>query len=195
MAQRNEEGGKPNGDYLIDACSLLNLFGSRRCEEILRVIPGACAIVDRVAQEAIYVFRGGDGPDARERERVDIEPLRQVGLLRGIGVETDAEAATFVALAAELDDGEALTCALAIHRGAAVVTDDRKALNLLRARAPDVDVFTTSQLVRRWAETNSVTAAAVRAALLDIQDRARFIPSRSDPLYVWWQDAAGRATP
>lgn len=41
------------------------------------------------------------------------------------------EEETYVNLALQLDDGEAATGALAIHRGAVVATDDRKAIRIL----------------------------------------------------------------
>ncbi len=173
--------------YLIDACSLLNLVGSRRCEEVLRTLPGACAIVHRVADEAVYVFRGGGGSDAHERESVELQRFTESGLLTVIGLASDDEAETFVALAAQLDDGEALTCALAIHRGSTVVTDDGKALKLLRERCPQVSTLATSQVMKRWADSVQSADPQVQAALLDIHERARFTPPRSDPLFEWWR--------
>lgn len=157
-----------------------------RCEDILRAVPGRATVGDRVASEAIYVFRGGGGSDAREREPVDLRPLIEAGLLRVVGLETDSEAATFVSFAAELDDGEALTCALAIHRGGAVATDDRKALRVLRDRAPQVARHTTSQLIKQWSDAINLPSADLRRILIDVQERASFVPSRRDPLQDWW---------
>jgi predicted nucleic acid-binding protein len=53
-------------------------------------------------------------------------------------VNNETEATTFVDLSREMDDGEALTCALAMHRQCDVATDDRKARRILSARAPQV---------------------------------------------------------
>lgn len=186
------DAGSQPADCFFDACSLLNLFGSRRCEDVLRAVPGRATVGDRVASETIYVFRGGGGPDARDREPVDLLPLIEAGLLRVTGLETDSEAAAFVSLAAELDDGEALTCALAIHRGGAVATDDRKALRVLRDRAPHVATYTTSQIIKQWSDGVNLPDAELRRILVDVQERANFVPSRRDPLQGWW-GSIGRA--
>ncbi len=111
---------------LLDSCSLLNLYASRRMADVLRVLPVRCAVVDIVIGEAAYVLRGGDGEDAAERERVDLQPFTAFRRMEVWRLETEAEFTSFVALAAQIDDGEAATCALSFHRSGAVVTDDRK---------------------------------------------------------------------
>ena len=174
-------------DCFLDSCSLLNLFGSGRCEDILGAISGTAVIVDRVASETIYVYHGGQRSDARQRQPVNIPRLVEAGLLLVVGLETDAEAVTFVNLAAELDDGEALTCALAIHRGGAVATDDRKALRLLRDTAPHVPTYRTSELIKQWSDGVSLPGSDLRRLLIDVQERASFIPPRDDPLRGWWE--------
>src|SRR5712692_6705387 len=105
---------------LLDACCLLNLHATRRLEEVLRTVRGRFAIVERVAAEALYTRRGGSGEDADEKDPIDFHPLVALGLLEVLCVETADEAASYIGFAAELDDGEAMTCALALHRGAEV---------------------------------------------------------------------------
>src|SRR4051812_35969525 len=61
-----------------------------------------------------------------------------------------ARESLFVQLAADIDDGEAMTCALAVRRGYAVATDDRKTLRLLRERHPQVQILSTSSIVSGW---------------------------------------------
>src|SRR5581483_10436728 len=109
-------------------------------------------------------------------DAVDISPLVAPGLLELLAVETPDEAASYVSFAAELDDGEAMTCALALHRGALVATDDRKALRLLAARAPQIRVRSTAQLLKEWADSASLAPTELRAVLTDVRQRARFAP-------------------
>lgn len=54
---------------LLDACCLLNLYATRRLDEILVAVQGRFAAAERVAAEALYIRRGGDGEDADGRRR------------------------------------------------------------------------------------------------------------------------------
>ena len=171
----------------LDACCLLNLHATRRVEAILQALPARFALADEVRTEAIYIFRGGDGEDAHERESIDLGPLVQSGLIEILRIETDQEMASFVRFAAELDDGEAMTLALAVHRGGAVATDDRKTLRVLRGLSPPIDSHTTVSLIKHWAESEAIEADALRQVLIDVEQRGRFVPGRHDPLRMWWQ--------
>lgn len=179
---------------LLDCCSLLNLYATRQITEILRVLPVRCAIAEMVVGEAVYVLRGGDGEDASEREPVEVQPLVAAGATEIWRPEKEAEYASFVNFAAEIDDGEAMTCALALHRSGAVVTDDRKTHRVLSVRAPQLIVLTTSQVLKLWAAPNRVDKPLLRVTLLDIQTRARFAPGGTDPLLDWWEDALRQPT-
>ena len=109
------------------------------------------------------------------------------GLLEIWQLETEEEMASFVQLAAELDDGEAMTCALAIHRGADVATDDRKALRVLGSgQQQQVRVRTTAELIRTWADSCQLDRASLRQVLMGVRERARFAPGRHDALQRWW---------
>jgi hypothetical protein len=120
---------------LLDACSLINLYATRQIEAILASHPDSFAVVDTVRRESGYVFRGGNGPGATEQEPIDLGPLEAAGLLVALTAVSEAELLTYIDLLLEMGDGEAMTGAVAIHRGLTVVTDDRKALRVAdRAR-------------------------------------------------------------
>jgi hypothetical protein len=177
----------PSSDrVLLDGCCLLNLYAARRIEEILRALPARFAVAESVAAEALYVRRGGTGQDADDKNPVELQPLIDVGLLEVLRVEMAAEAASYVSFAAHLDDGEAMTCALALHRGATVATDDRKAFSVLGRLAPQVPILTTARLLRDWADSVKLPPSALKAVLTDVRQRARFAPGRHDPLQSWW---------
>jgi hypothetical protein len=171
---------------LLDACCVLNLFASGQVDAILASLPFRIGIAERAATEALYLRRGGEGDDADERIAIDLQPLVEGGVVEILTVDTEAEIATYVTLATQLDDGEAMTCALALHRDCAVATDDRKAIRLLVSLTPPIEVLTTSILLKMWADTPGVADAVVRQALLDIRERARFLPGRHDSLKSWW---------
>ena len=155
---------------LLDCCSLLNLYATRRLAEIL----GALGVRFAVA------------------EAVVLQPLVATGLLDVWQPKSEAEYVSFVNFAAEIDDGEAMTCALALHRGGAVVTDDRKTLRVLARLAPAVPALTTSQVLRLWVDSSRVDQTVIRTALVDVQARARFAPGKHDPLVGWWEGILGR---
>ena len=178
--------GQPS--ILLDACCLLNLYASRQMEVILRVIPVRFAAAEAAVAEVLYVLHGGGGQDARKREQVDLQPLIRAGILDILSLETEMEKANFVRFAAELADGEAMTCALAVHREADVATDDRKAIRVLNSVAPHVRVHTTVGLLKWWVEIEQPAKATLKRALTDVRERGSFIPGRHDALLSWWSD-------
>lgn len=180
------------GLILLDACCVLNLYATGQMAAILRALPWRFAVADRVATEALYIRRGGAGEDADERDPVDLGPLIARGLLEVLRLETEEEAATFVGFAAQLDDGEALTCALALHRGGMVGTDDRKAWRVCGGQAPPLEVYSTAALIEAWAEGQRIASGVLARVLTDIRERARFIPGRRDPLLSWWKASLDR---
>lgn len=172
---------------LLDACAVVNLYASRRMSDILDAVGGTVAIVDRVFREAQYVFRGGTGEDAREREPVDLEPLVALGLLSIWATDNETELLTFIDLTLELDEGEAMTAALAIHRGGTVVTDDRKAIRVLTQRS--VPWRRSLELVKVWADRGGLDPNELAHVLADIRVRGSYLPSGNHPLLDWWESA------
>jgi predicted nucleic acid-binding protein len=158
---------------------------------ILAAVDGPVAVVDVVEREAQYVFRGGDGEDAKERESIDLQPSVAQGALTVIGSTDEEELLTYIDLAQELGAGEAMTAALAIHRGYTVVTDDRKAARVLAGQT--VTLRTTLDLVRAWADHQAVSAEVLRVVLTDLRERGNYYPARSHPLRSWWDTALGLA--
>jgi hypothetical protein len=176
---------------ILDACCLLNLYASRHFLAILQVLPMRFVVAEAASKESLFVYQGGQGPDAHTREAVDLAPAFSVGLLTLVNIETEAEGLDFLAFAAELDDGEAMSCAIAKHRGYAIATDDRKASSVIQRVAPHIQLVTTTSLVRQWAETAELEPPRLREVLTDIRQRGRFFPPAGDPLRPWWDAALG----
>ena len=143
--------------------------------------------VEQVAQEVRYVRRGGCGPDAAEREAVDLHIYRSSGLLSVVALESPVELATFVDFALQVDDGEAAACALAIHRGGILISDDRKARRVLSQRSPQTPSLTTAEVLNDWVDRTGLKSDDVARLLRDIEERATFRPRRQDPLGTWWE--------
>ena len=174
---------------LLDACAVLSLYATRRMAEIVAVVPGPVAVADVVLQEALYIRHIVE--DVSEREPVDLAPLVASRVLSVIGTEDEGELRTFVDLAVDLDDGEAMTAALAIHRAYVLVTDDRKAERLLAGR---VVLRPTLDLVKVWAEAKQVDDETLRAALTGIYERGYQPPNRH-ALKAWWDRLMSGGSP
>ena len=174
------------GVLLLDASCLLNLYATGRIMEIAASLPWQLSVVDYVMeQEALYVRTiGASGEE--ETVPVDLSPLVEEGLLLVLRLGAPGEEASLVELAAVVDDGEAVTGAIALNRGYSVAIDDRKARRVLGEKAPGMRLVSTLELMRRWDQ--SVTTEEVGRALRAMQHRARYIPGQQDPLYAWWHD-------
>lgn len=185
MTAGASDTGWPNtGVLLLDASCLLNLCATDRLLEIAAALPWQLAVVDYVMeQEVLYVRIIG----AQEGTvPVDLSPLIDEGLLLVMRLETPSEEASFVELAAVLDDGEAVTGAIALNRGHLVAIDDRKARRVLGEKAPGMRLVSTLELMRQWSA--SVPVQEVSHALRAMQHRASYVPGQWDPLHAWWRD-------
>ncbi len=180
-------GAADTGVLLLDASCILNLYATGRLLEIAATLPWQLAVVDYVLeQEALYVRTIGAYEGQGGTVPVDLSPLIDAGLLLVVRWEPPIEEAAFVELAAVLDDGEAVTGAIAINRGYSVAIDDRKARRVLGERGPGVKLVSTLELMRQWG--TAVPTQEVSHALRAMQHRARYVPGQRDPLYAWWSD-------
>ena len=126
---------------ILDACCAINLHMSGHMEEILQAIPGYVALAIFVLDEEIL--------------RSNIQPLVDQGLIRAVSLESEAEENAFVNFAVELDDGEAVTGAIAMHRHWGIATDDRKARRVFARTNPHVQLLSTPELIKHWADTHN----------------------------------------
>jgi hypothetical protein len=96
----------------------------------------------------------------------------------------------YVDLAADLDDGEAMTLAIAYERRIPAATDDRKARRIVRERfGDDLLLLSTAEIMNDWAQLVTDEPAKVREALKRIEIVARYQPPSDDPLRGWWATA------
>lgn len=194
---------EPEGDLvLLDACCLINLFASGHGEEILRALPYRWAIARYVVEEEILEIEvegleKGDEPSSSDRGRLPLRPLLaellEKGLMEELDVGSEEEQAELVRFAAELDDGEAHTCALAIVRHGRVATDDRKAIRVLRSawksRGHEGEpVLRTSELLFSWADAQRIARPNLVRIVRAIARQASFFPPRSDPYLERWME-------
>lgn len=172
---------------ILDACVLINLLASGEVEGILRAAARDSFICTAVEGESIYLRT--DDPKA-PLEHIDLHPLTGSGLLTVCRIEGAREAELYVDYASALDDGEAMSLAIALSRGFILATDERKARRLFSEAIPDPLCLTsTSALLRWWAEAETIPPDRLKAVLLSIEKRAHYQPPAADPNYQWWLDS------
>lgn len=170
---------------LLDACSVINLAA---CDLLSALASNrSFHVVDLVVEEALFIRCGGDGDDADERLPINLRELTDSGHIEVEATFSDEELLTFIDLTLDLDDGEALTLAVAAHRGYAVVTDDRKALRIARDEL-QLELVTSLELIRGWSADQDLPDDDVRKLLVALHERGRYIPPRSHPLRDWWAE-------
>jgi hypothetical protein len=185
----------PEGSrVLLDACCLINLLATDRHEEILRILPWACATSRLIlSREILFLARGAAPGALLEQEIIPPERLEGLDHLTILEVSSHRVSIELRRFAAEeVDDGEASICALAVVHGGAVATDDRRALRVLSRIAPRVPILQTPELLYEWARLSRASKFEIADALRLVQHRARFLPSRKAPRFEWWESFFSR---
>lgn len=174
---------------VLDTSCLLNLYATGHFREIAASLREQVGVSDFVLEEeALFIRRGPPIDGQEELDPVDLSPFVSEGLVEVMYLESPNEKATFVDLSAVVDDGEAVTAALALHRGYSIAIDDRKARRVLAERAPTVPLVSTLELVVRWVENVSVPLDDLRSSLKRMRFRTNYVPGSRDPHYKWWLD-------
>lgn len=175
--------------FVIDSCSIVNLYASGYFESLLASLEGLASVVDHVLHESQFIRAHSDN-SMEEKEPIRLEESIANGFVLHLHLDTEIEFERYLELAIRLDDGEAATLALAASRGGTLVTDDRKALSI--ARELSVATMTTPEVLHRWSISAEVPELTLCEALENIRWRARFEPSRQHPLWSWWRSAIER---
>jgi len=90
-----------------------------------------------------------------------------------------------------VDDGEAMSIAIAGHRRLDLATDDRQAANHALRTFPGIQLWSTPEILRHWAEAGGVRADVLGKALRLIEIRSRYFRSKSHALAEWWVGRKG----
>lgn len=180
---------RPNRQLLLlDACCLINLVATDQIQKILWALPYDCATSRLVVTtEVISVSRSVATSTAMERETLAPSYLENLEALRILDFSSEEDLAGFIQFAAEIDDGEASVCALAVAHGGAVATDDRKTLRLLERKHPQVAVVQTPELLYEWAELEGLRDQEIGKVLRSVYQGGRFYPRRDAPRFDWWE--------
>lgn len=106
---------------------LINLLATGELKSILESARRLSLLCSVVKEESIYLKTGDPN---NPKELIDLAPFLTEGILSVCEIEHEREELLYVVFASVLDDGEAMTLAIAINRGHYLVTDERKARRL-----------------------------------------------------------------
>ncbi|KYC38476.1 hypothetical protein WA1_35360 [Scytonema hofmannii PCC 7110] len=172
---------------VLDACCILNFCASGYFIAILRSIPAQVVVTKVVRDKELITLQRLK--DEEKEARIQFETAITQGLLLVVDFESELEEETFVNYAFELgDDGESATCAIAIIRGLAIATDDKKAVSFSQKEAPHLQVLSTLEIIKNWSEVANLTSTELRAVLGAIRTKGRYIPQRNHSLLGWWEN-------
>ena len=172
---------------IFDACVLINLMASGRAEEILTGSEYKFGICTVVSSETIYLRAADSNAPPDE---VKLDPFMKSKSLTVYGLSGDTEQTLYVDYAADLDDGEAMTLALAFSRGFSMATDDRKARRIfLKEIGDSTRLLSTAQILRAWSKKEGLASGELKKLLLEVSRRGRFSPPSGDPDFSWWSKA------
>ncbi|NOH01695.1 MAG: hypothetical protein HND47_06920 [Chloroflexi bacterium] len=173
---------------ILDACCIINLFASQQMRAILETIPKSLSVAAYVKDyEVLSVYSGPIDNIQEASEIIDLQPFVDQKLLLLVDIENEIEENTYISFAERLDDGEAITGAIAINRNWAIATDDLKSVKLFKSKAPHIALVSTLDLLKYWVDTQKPSEDIIRETLLNIRVRGKYEPHKDHPLIKWWQ--------
>lgn len=172
---------------LNDSSVLLNLLAADRLASIAAATGWQFAICPAVRDEAKKLRDAHTG----EMVPVDLTPHISSGLLQVLELSGDEERTLYVEQAIVVDDGEAMSIAIAAHRHLELAMDDKQAVNHTRRTFPEIRLWSTPEMLKHWSEVGGVDARVLREAIRLVEARSRYFPANSHPLAGWWRASRG----
>jgi hypothetical protein len=172
---------------ILDACCVINLYASGVMGQIIESNPLKFAITSYVKEkEVLTIFDGLTKDLLPLTRRINLDTFIKSGSLIMVSPKNDEEIRTIIDLAYRLDDGEARTGAIAIHRNWAIGTDDKKAATHIQSYSPKTPIISTLELVKHWVDETSPSPSTISSILRNIRVKARYEPYLGHSLYGWW---------
>ncbi len=165
---------------IADTSVLLNLIASTAFEAILTALPVQVCVAEQVVRETKHLRF-----DTEERE-ISLTAWIESGLLTIVAVESEEEEEDYVDFALELDDGEAVTGAIAKSRLWSIAVEDKKARKVFQREIGQCEMHRTSDIIFYAADILGWSDDVLRSALLSVQSLATFLPPNSDSNRKRW---------
>jgi predicted nucleic acid-binding protein len=170
---------------LNDSSVLLNLIAGDCLASISTDMGWQLAICPAVRDE-VKKLRD---PATGDLVPLNITPFIESGLLQILELAGTAEQLLYVEQSVVVDDGEAMSIAIAGSRQLDLAIDDKQASNHARRYFSNLRLWTTPEILKVWVETAPITSDRLSQILFRIEGRARYFPSNSHPLKEWWESA------
>lgn len=171
---------------LLNDCSvLLNLLAADCPAEVAADLRWQLAICPSVRDEVKKLRNITTG----DMVPVDIASLIASGLLQVLELVGDEEQVLYVEQATVVDDGEAMSIAIAVSRGLELAIDDKQATNHVLRAFPKMKLWTTPEILKHWMDTALISTERSREVIRLIEARARYFPPKLHPLAAWWHAA------
>ncbi len=170
---------------LLDACCVFNFLASGHFFDIVKAISVDVYITKTVQEQELINFDGFDPEDITQFNNT----LEQ-GIVKIVDFEAETEADLFINYASILgDDGESATGAIAICRGWAIATDDKRAITLFKQEVPNLQILSTQEIIKYWSEITNIDLIQLKTVLNQIKKKGQYFPPKNDPLRSWWETA------
>jgi hypothetical protein len=171
---------------ILDACCMLNFAASGHLLEILQVLPLQAVIPEIVKENELLTLQR-----LSKQEKSAIEQFESAidqGILQVEDFNSEEENEAFVNYAAALgDDGESAVGAIAVCRGWAIATDDKKAIKFFQAESPTLQICSTLEIIKYWSGEVSLTKPQLFEVLDSIRIKGKYVPHRQHSLLAWWE--------
>lgn len=167
----------PYRHIILDACSVINLHASGKMDEILKSLQANVFLADYVYSQELV----------KSDKQIYLQSLVDSELLHLVSLNSENEENMFVNLAAYIDDGEAITSAIAVGRNWAIGTDDKSAVSFFRRQKLGLQVASTLELIKHWVDTASLSTDMINSVLDKVRREGVYEPGQSHPFYTWWQ--------
>jgi len=173
---------------ILDACCILNFCASGQFLAILKSLPAEIVVTTVVQERELTTLQ-----KLQEQENdavLEFETAITQGLLKVVDFASEEEEESFVNYAADLDDGEAATFAIAVHRKWAVATDDDKGIKFMQNNFSHLQILSTPEIIKYWSEQERIDFSVLSKVLNTIRIKGRYIPPKNHPLRNWWINAS-----
>lgn len=173
------------GLLILDACCLINLSVSGKLEEILNTIEFRCLVSKTVHDDEMPRFM----TPSTSTNRKQYDQIAGSNLLKIVDFKGKLEIEKFIFYCRIIGgDGEAACLAIAESNNYLIATDDKRAQLMTKKYAPHVEVITTLDIVKSWADLSNVSQNKVSIVLRNIKNSGRYYPTQKHHLYKWWSD-------
>lgn len=168
---------------VLDACCIINLAPTGEFDSILSAIPTQFVVASYVLKQEVLSYVDMSGQEIP----FDLSGIIQNSLILEVDIDYSQEdepnyVVTFAAQ--NLDAGEADSAAIAINRGWAIATDDRRAIKVISQTSPKTQIVTTPELMKFWVDKLDIPETRVKQAVKSIR---KYAPPNSHPLINWWK--------